>query len=181
MQLVHAPGACLLLIDTLFEVPAINVPLAAEKLKLSYPGAKRNVLKLVEAKILSVVSSKLRPRLYLAPGILDCARRHVYIFQETVDSFTPRGSGTEIHSIRIFYSAYSITSDIRLEVRCELPSSERTTNRRCDFSVKYPCWFGVDACCRPRLVWMELEITSLANPGLPSFPGRKYPPSPSAQ
>ncbi|HXQ27610.1 MAG TPA: Fic family protein [Candidatus Acidoferrales bacterium] len=71
MQSAHAPGSCLLLIDSLFEVPAITVPLAADKLKLSYPGAKRNVLKLVEAGVLTVASPKLRPKLYLAPGIME--------------------------------------------------------------------------------------------------------------
>ena len=69
MQSAHAPGSCLLLIDNLFELPALTVPLAASKLKMSYPGANRNVLKLVAAGILKETPQKQHPRLYLAPGI----------------------------------------------------------------------------------------------------------------
>jgi len=71
MQSAHAPGSCLLLIDSLFELPALSVPQAATKLRMSYPGANRNVLKLVEAGILRATPRKLHPQLYVAPGILD--------------------------------------------------------------------------------------------------------------
>jgi Fic family protein len=71
MQSAHAPGSCLLLIDNLFELPVLTVPLAATKLKMSYPGANRNVLKLVAAGILKETPQRQHPRLYLAPGILD--------------------------------------------------------------------------------------------------------------
>jgi Fic family protein len=71
MQSAHAPGSCLLLIDSLFELPVLSVPLAATKLKMSYPGANRNVLKLVDAGILKAASQKLHPQLYMAHGILD--------------------------------------------------------------------------------------------------------------
>jgi Fic family protein len=70
LQTSHAPGACLSLIDNLFEVPALTVPLAATKLKQSYPGAKRNILKLVEAGILRESSPQVHPKCYLAPAIL---------------------------------------------------------------------------------------------------------------
>jgi len=71
MQSEHAPGSCLLLIDNLFELPALTVPLAATKLKMSYPGAKRNIQKLVAAGILKQTSEKQHPKLYLAPAVLD--------------------------------------------------------------------------------------------------------------
>lgn len=71
MQSQNASGSCLLLIDSLFELPALTVPIAAEKLKMSYPGANRNVLKLVAAGILKGTSEKQHPKLYLAPGILE--------------------------------------------------------------------------------------------------------------
>jgi Fic family protein len=71
MQSAHAPGSCLLLIDSLFELPAISVPIAAGKLKMSYPGANRNVLKLVEAGILRAALPRRHPQFYIAPGILD--------------------------------------------------------------------------------------------------------------
>lgn len=71
MQSAHAPGSCLLLIDSLFELPALSVPLAATKLKMSYPGANRNVLKLVRAGILNPSPTQLHPQLYFAPGILE--------------------------------------------------------------------------------------------------------------
>ncbi|MFZ0786884.1 MAG: Fic family protein [Candidatus Acidiferrales bacterium] len=71
MQSSHAPGSCLVLIDTLFELPALTVPLAAKKLNQSYAGAKLNVLKLVSAGILKEASKTQHPKLYVAPGILE--------------------------------------------------------------------------------------------------------------
>ncbi len=71
MQAAHAPGSCLLLIDDLFELPALTVPLAADKLKLSYPGAKGNVTKLVQAGILKETRERQHPRLYVASGVLE--------------------------------------------------------------------------------------------------------------
>jgi len=73
MQSAHAPGSCLTLIDSLFELPALSVPIAAKKLKMSYPGANKNILKLVDAGILKATTSKTHPRLYVATGILDLA------------------------------------------------------------------------------------------------------------
>lgn len=66
----RAPGSCLYLIDGLFELPGLTIPIAADKLKISYPAAKRNVLKLVEAKILQETAEKQHPRLYMAPEIM---------------------------------------------------------------------------------------------------------------
>lgn len=71
MQSSHAPASCLLLIDSLFELPVLTVPLAARKLKQSYAGAKLNVLKLVDARILKEAPNTQHPRLYVAPGILE--------------------------------------------------------------------------------------------------------------
>jgi Fic family protein len=71
MQASHAPSAALLLIDALFELPALTIPLAASKLKQSYAGAKLNVLKLVKAGILRQAQGTQHPKLYVAPGILE--------------------------------------------------------------------------------------------------------------
>jgi len=71
MQSSHAPGSCLVLIDALFELPALTVPLAATKLNQSYAGAKLNVLKLVNAGILKEAPKTQHPKLYVAPGILE--------------------------------------------------------------------------------------------------------------
>ncbi len=70
IQAAHASGSVLLLLDSLFDLPALTVPLAATKLKHSYPGAKRNVLKLVEFGILAEAPQTQYPKLYLAPEIL---------------------------------------------------------------------------------------------------------------
>jgi Fic family protein len=69
LQSAHASAASLQLIDSLFEIPAMTIPLAVHKLRLSYPGAKRNVLKLVQADILKETPERQHPRLYIAPGI----------------------------------------------------------------------------------------------------------------
>lgn len=73
MQSAHAPGSCLLLIDSLFELPALSVPIAARKLKMSYPGANKNILKLVNAGILKAATKRMYPQFYVAPGILEIA------------------------------------------------------------------------------------------------------------
>src|SRR5215831_5466678 len=70
MQSAQAPGAALLLLDSLFELPALTVPLAASKLKQTYPGAKRNVHRLVEFGILTEAPHTPYPKLFIAPEIL---------------------------------------------------------------------------------------------------------------
>jgi len=70
LQKTQAPGACFSFVERLFELPAITVPVAASHLKLTYPGAKRNVLKLVKLQILKESSESRRPRLYVTPEIL---------------------------------------------------------------------------------------------------------------
>ena len=70
MHLVHAPGSCLVLIDSLFELPALSVPIAADRLKMSYPGANKNVQKLVRAGILEPSSQRMYPQIYVAPQII---------------------------------------------------------------------------------------------------------------
>ena len=59
------------LIDHLFDLPAMTVPLAQKTLRMSYPGAEHNVQKLVAAGILQPVEGKHHPKLYRAPGILE--------------------------------------------------------------------------------------------------------------
>jgi Fic family protein len=71
LHLAHASALTLKLVDCLFDLPAMTVPLAAMRLHVSYPGAKRNVLKLVGAGILQTAEGKHHPKLYLAAGILE--------------------------------------------------------------------------------------------------------------
>jgi Fic family protein len=70
LQSAHASGSCLLLLDSLFELPALTVPLAVSKTDLTYPGAKQNVRKLVSFGILSEVPKTQYPKLFIAPDIL---------------------------------------------------------------------------------------------------------------
>ena len=71
LQMAHASALTLKLVDCLFDLPAMTVPLAALRLHLTYPGAKRIVLKLVGAGILQPADAKHHPKLYLATGILE--------------------------------------------------------------------------------------------------------------
>jgi Fic family protein len=70
LHATHASALTLKLVDCLFDIPAMTVPLAQLKLGVSYPGAKHNVLKLVNAGILQLAEGKHHPKLYLAPGVL---------------------------------------------------------------------------------------------------------------
>ena len=70
MQSAQAPGSALLLLDSLFELPALTVPLAASRLKQTYPGAKRNVQKLIELGVLTEAPHTPYPKLFIAPEIL---------------------------------------------------------------------------------------------------------------
>jgi Fic family protein len=70
LHAAHASGASVNLVDSLFEIPAMTVPIAMDKLKLSYPGAKRNVTRFVQSNILKETPERQHPRLYLAHGIM---------------------------------------------------------------------------------------------------------------
>jgi Fic family protein len=67
----HASALTLKLVDCLFDLPAMTVPLAQDKLGISYPGAKHNILKLISAGILRPAEARHHPKLYVAPGILE--------------------------------------------------------------------------------------------------------------
>jgi len=71
LHATHASALTMKLVDCLFDLPAMTVPLAQSKLHVSYPGAKHNVLKLVNAGILQLSEGKHHPKLYLAPGVLE--------------------------------------------------------------------------------------------------------------
>jgi Fic family protein len=71
LQANHASALTLKLVDCLFDLHAITVPVAKIKLRVSYPSAKYNVLKLVSAGILRLTDEKHHPKLYTAPGILE--------------------------------------------------------------------------------------------------------------
>ncbi|MGH6727780.1 MAG: Fic family protein [Pseudolabrys sp.] len=58
------------LIDLLFEHPAMTVPYAAERLKISYNAAKNNLNRLVEAQIIRPSGGDSRPMVFVAADIV---------------------------------------------------------------------------------------------------------------
>lgn len=62
------------LVDKLFESPYLTIPMAQEFLGVSYPAAKQNVEKLVEADILHEVRRGPAGRLFVAQAIIDLTR-----------------------------------------------------------------------------------------------------------
>jgi Fic family protein len=69
MQTARASALGLNLIDALFSTPALTVPMAAARLKITYASAQLNVDKLVKAEILREVTGNRRNRVYLAPKL----------------------------------------------------------------------------------------------------------------
>lgn len=63
----------LTLVDLLFEVPAITVSDAQDKLQLTYAGARKSIDKLVELGVLVEVPNHY-PKTFLAPAIVRAAR-----------------------------------------------------------------------------------------------------------
>jgi Fic family protein len=64
------------LVDYLFDVPAITIPIAMESLKITYNAAKNNIAKLLECKILSdAVLGPVRPKWFYATEIIMAAYR----------------------------------------------------------------------------------------------------------
>ena len=59
------------LVDMLVEHPMVTVPQIRSRLGMSYPGAKNLAEAFVEMGILAEAPTKRRPRLFLAPRILD--------------------------------------------------------------------------------------------------------------
>lgn len=57
------------IVDELFQTPVISVPIVRDRLKVSYPTAKADVDKLIEAKVLAPLDSDSRPKVYYAPEI----------------------------------------------------------------------------------------------------------------
>ena len=70
MQTARASALGLNLIDAFFSTPALTVPMAAARLKITYASAQLNVDKLVRAKILREVTGNRRNRVYVAPEIV---------------------------------------------------------------------------------------------------------------
>ncbi len=58
------------LVDTLFETPALTIPRAAKALDVTHRTARLNIGKLVDAGILTEVGERTRNKLFLATGIL---------------------------------------------------------------------------------------------------------------
>jgi len=70
MQTVRASALGLDLIDSLFSSPALTIPMAASRLKVTYASAKLNVDKLVKSGILKEITGHRRYRIYVAPEII---------------------------------------------------------------------------------------------------------------
>ena len=66
-------ASILALVDMLFEVPAISITDASEKLGLTYAGASKPISKLVELGILYEVADRY-PKTFLAPEIIRAVR-----------------------------------------------------------------------------------------------------------
>jgi Fic family protein len=71
MQTARSSALALDLIDSLFSSPAITIPMAASRLKVTYASAQLNIAKLVEKGILNEVTGNRRNRVYIAPEILN--------------------------------------------------------------------------------------------------------------
>jgi Fic family protein len=64
------------LVDLLFDIPAITIPIAMTALKITYNAAKNNIAKLIECKILSDdIPSPARPKWFYATEIIMAAYR----------------------------------------------------------------------------------------------------------
>ncbi len=70
MQTARASALGLNLIDALFSTPALTVPTAAARLKITYASAQLNIDKLVKAEILREVTGNRGNRVYVAPEIV---------------------------------------------------------------------------------------------------------------
>ena len=71
MQTVRASALGLNLIDSLFSRPVLTIPMAADRLKVTYASAKLNVEKLVKNGILFEVTGNRRNRTYIAQEIMN--------------------------------------------------------------------------------------------------------------
>jgi Fic family protein len=70
LQTARASALLLKLVDKLFAFPALTISHARKELDVTYPSAKRNMQKLVEAGILEAVNGRRRNRVYIAPEII---------------------------------------------------------------------------------------------------------------
>lgn len=59
------------LVDLLIERPVITTVFVAERLRISYPAAKNNIVKLVQAGILKETTGAKRNKIYIAEKVLD--------------------------------------------------------------------------------------------------------------
>ena len=59
------------LVDGLFESPVVRVPRAQALLGVTYPSAKQNIDKLVQAGILEPYGDRTYSRAWIAPRILE--------------------------------------------------------------------------------------------------------------
>ena len=70
-QTARASALPLLLIDELFQVPALTISMARALLEVTHVSAQRSVERLVDLGILEEVTGQQRNRVYLAREILD--------------------------------------------------------------------------------------------------------------
>jgi Fic family protein len=77
LQEVRSSASILTLVDSLFERPAISIPMAQKKLGVTYKSAKRNIEKLVAENILIELPEKYRSKYFLAQGIIDTLNKRL--------------------------------------------------------------------------------------------------------
>jgi Fic family protein len=66
----QAGASSLGLVDFLFHWPIVSVPEVAERLGMSYPGAQKNVEKLISLGMLEEITGRQRNRLYIAREVI---------------------------------------------------------------------------------------------------------------
>jgi len=67
----RASALQLRLLDHLFEMPVLTIPIAARILGVTYASAKRNIEKLTDAGVLKYVQGTSYPKLYAARRLFD--------------------------------------------------------------------------------------------------------------
>jgi len=63
------------LIESLFAVPAITVPVAAQEVGISYNAAKSQIQRLVDLRILTPMPGNYKPQWFFGMGIVDVVNK----------------------------------------------------------------------------------------------------------
>jgi len=78
MELIRSARSSALLanlVESLFSIPAITIPVAVRELGISYNSAKNLIKRLVDLRILTPMPGDLKPRWFFAGGIIDVVNR----------------------------------------------------------------------------------------------------------